>query len=85
MFAANFLADLVNLTLVGNFGLILGAFLGQIARDLKEESLGSGKSGPPFSPARERGLGRIDPHLGAPKGPQFLFPLFHQHRLLSKP
>jgi hypothetical protein len=34
--AANFLADLVNLTLVLNFGLILGAFVGQIARDLKE-------------------------------------------------
>jgi hypothetical protein len=34
--AANFLADLVNLTLVVSFGLILGAFLGQIARDLRE-------------------------------------------------
>jgi hypothetical protein len=30
------MADLVNLTLVVNFGLILGAFLGHIARDLKE-------------------------------------------------
>jgi hypothetical protein len=37
--AANFLADLVSLTLVLNFGLILGAFLGQIARDLKEGRL----------------------------------------------
>ena len=36
MCAANFLADLVNLTLAVNFGLILAAFLGQIARDLKE-------------------------------------------------
>jgi len=34
--AANFLGDLVNLALTLSFGLILGAFLGQIARDLKE-------------------------------------------------
>jgi hypothetical protein len=34
--AANFLADLVNFTLTVSFGLVLGAFLGQIARDLKE-------------------------------------------------
>jgi hypothetical protein len=34
--AANFLAGLTNFTLAVSFSLILGAFLGQIARDLKE-------------------------------------------------
>ncbi|WP_448377142.1 hypothetical protein [Fervidobacterium sp.] len=32
---ANFLADLVNLTLLVSFSMISGAFLGQIAKDFR--------------------------------------------------